>query len=206
VNATSTDAVNGSQLHETNQNIAALDKNAVKYKLSPDGTQTNTVKLEGGDPNAPVLIKNVAEAKEGTDAVNKNQLDLVDKKIIDQTNTINERVKTIETQANRYIDEKFDDAKRYTDQQFNKLSSDIGSVRKEAHQAAAIGLAAASLHYDNTPGKISVATGGGLWQGQAAMAFGAGYTSESGKVRANISGATSGGKFGVGAGVSFTLN
>ena len=66
-----------------------------------------------------------------------------------------------------------------------ELSSDIGSVRNEARQAAAIGLAAPSLRYDNTPGKISVAMGGGAWEGQGATAFGAGYTSESGKVRAN---------------------
>ena len=32
------------------------------------------------------------------------------------------------------------------------------------------------------------------------------YTSESGKVRANLSGVASGGEVGVGAGMSFTLN
>lgn len=37
-------------------------------------------------------------------------------------------------------------------------------------------------------------------------AFGAGYTSENGRVRANLSGATTGGSVGVGAGISVTLN
>ena len=97
-------------------------------------------------------------------------------------------------------------ANQYTDEKFAELSSDIGSVRSEARQAAAIGLAASSLRYDNRPGKISVAMGGGGWRGQGATAFGAGYTSETGKVRANVSGAYSGGEFGVGAGISFTLN
>ncbi len=89
---------------------------------------------------------------------------------------------------------------------FNHLSSEISSVRSEARQAAAIGLAASSLRFDSTPGKVSVAVGGGMWRDQGAFAFGAGYTSETGKVRANITGVTSGGEVGVGAGLSFTLN
>ncbi|WP_292476394.1 YadA-like family protein, partial [Mesorhizobium sp.] len=68
------------------------------------------------------------------------------------------------------------------------------------------GLAAASLRYDDRPGKVSVAAGGGYWRGEGAVAFGAGYTSEDGRARANLSGTTAGGHWGVGAGVSFTLN
>ncbi|MCX8296461.1 YadA-like family protein, partial [Phyllobacterium sp. 0TCS1.6A] len=89
---------------------------------------------------------------------------------------------------------------------FKQLNSDIASVRKEARQAAAIGLAASSLRFDGTPGKVSVAVGGGAWRDASAFAFGAGYTSETGKVRANITGVTSGGQVGVGAGLSITLN
>jgi autotransporter adhesin len=209
----STDVVTGNQLNATNEKVTGLEKSAVKLETGKDGKTTNTVKLQGGDPNAPVLIKNVADAKESTDGVNKGQLDGVEKKIAEHSYSINERVAKIETttastltSANGYTDQKFDEAKDYTDKQFNKLNSDIGAVRKEAYQAAAIGLAAASLRFDSAPGKISVATGGGLWQGQAALAFGAGYTSESGNVRANVTGAVSGEGVGVGAGVSFTLN
>ena len=40
----------------------------------------------------------------------------------------------------------------------------------------------------------------------ATLLFGAGYTSENGRVRANLSGTTTDGHWGVGAGLSFTLN
>ena len=82
----------------------------------------------------------------------------------------------------------------------------MGEVRTEARQAAAIGLAAASLRFDDRPGKVSMALGGGYWRGAGALAFGAGYTSKSGRVRANLSGTTAGGNWGVGGGLSMTLN
>jgi len=80
------------------------------------------------------------------------------------------------------------------------------ALRDEARQAAAIGLAAASLRYDDRPGKLSVAAGGGFWRDSSALAFGAGYTSEDGRIRGNVSGTAAGGHVGVGAGISFTLN
>ena len=98
------------------------------------------------------------------------------------------------------------EGKNYTDQKFNQLSSEIGDVRKEARQAAAIGLAAASLRFDDRPGKLSAAVGGGYWRSEGALALGMGYTSESGRIRSNISATTSGGHWGVGAGLSFTFN
>lgn len=211
VNATSTDAVNGAQLNAANEKMKTLDDNTVKYKLNPDGTKTNEVALQGADPNAPVLLSNLDAGKTDTDAVNVKQL----------KDTVQEQTAKITNQYNEYLDQSksytdnrtssaaantLNQSKQYTDERFAELSSDIGSVRGEARQAAAVGLAASSLRYDNTPGKISVAMGGGAWRGQGAAAFGAGYTSESGKVRANVSGAASGGEFGVGAGISFTLN
>ncbi|MBZ9654983.1 YadA-like family protein, partial [Phyllobacterium lublinensis] len=211
VSVTSTDAVNGSQLHATNTAVNTLDDVAVKY-AAVDGSKTNQVALSGADPNAPVLISNVDAGKNDTDAVNLRQLkDTVQEAVITNTNTqYNQYLDQSKSYTNNYADQKaattLADAKAYTDERFNQLSSDIGSVRSEARQAAAIGLAAASLRFDGAPGKISVAMGGGAWRGQGAVAYGAGYTSESGKVRANISGVHSGGEFGIGAGISFTLN
>ena len=97
-------------------------------------------------------------------------------------------------------------ANAYTDYMFGQLNQGISEVRTEARQAAAIGLAAASLRYDDRPGKASVAVGGGYWRSEGAVAIGAGYTSEDGRIRSNLSGTTTGGNWGVGAGISFTLN
>ncbi|MFD1226400.1 YadA-like family protein [Pseudochrobactrum kiredjianiae] len=193
---TSTDAVNGSQLHATNQALDKLDNIAVKYDTNPDGTKANSITLLGGDPNKPVVISNVAAGVKDTDAVNVSQL----KGIVDTTIT----------QNYAYIDNSVKNAvnvsKNYTDQKFSELNTSIEGVRDDANRAAAIGLAAASLRYDDNPGKWSVAAGGGLWRSQSAFAFGAGYTNEDSDIRANVSATTSGGHWGVGAGLSFTLN
>jgi len=79
-------------------------------------------------------------------------------------------------------------------------------VRDEAHKAAAVGLAAAALRYDDRPGKLSAAAGGGTWMGQTGAAMGLGYTSENGRVRLNLAATTDGSHWGGNAGVSFTFN
>lgn len=196
ISADSTDVVNGSQLHATNQAVDALDNIAVKYDQNPDGTKSNTVTLHGGNPNQPVVLSNIAAGTKDTDAVNLGQLNEI---LSGSTNLPSSYVE------NR-INTAFEGAKNYTDQKFASLSGEIDDVRNDAHRAAAIGLAAASLRYDENPGKLSVAVGGGVWRGQGAFAVGAGYTNEDGNIRANISGTSAGGHVGIGGGLSFTLN
>jgi autotransporter adhesin len=89
---------------------------------------------------------------------------------------------------------------------FQQLNGQIGAVQQDAYRAAAIGMAAASLRYDDRPGKISASAGGGVWHGQGALAFGLGYTSENGRLRTNASASTTDGDWGVSAGLSLTLN
>ncbi|WP_375672750.1 YadA-like family protein, partial [Bartonella sp. AA16SXTY] len=98
------------------------------------------------------------------------------------------------------IDDAVERANNYTNMKFEALNYSIENVRKEARQAAAIGLAVSNLRYNDTPGKLSVGFGSGLWRSQSAFAFGAGYTSESGSIRSNLSITTSGGHWGIGAG------
>ncbi|MEN3931731.1 YadA-like family protein [Microvirga sp. W0021] len=207
VSATSTDVVNGSQLYQTNQKVAEVDSSAVKYGKTSDGSKANAVVLEGGDPNAPVLVSNVATGVADTDAVNVAQLRST---TVSNTLYVDQRAQQTLQQANSYTDyraqQTLQAANGYTDYRVSQLSQDIGNVRKEARQAAAIGLAAASLRYDDRPGKWSTAIGGGAWRGEGALAMGIGYTSEDNFVRFNISATTSGGNWGVGGGISFTLN
>ncbi|WP_193660725.1 YadA-like family protein [Brucella intermedia] len=218
ISADSTDAVNGSQLNATNQaleNVEAgvgdLQEFAVQYDRKADGSKANSVTLQGGDPNAPVVLANVAAGTRTNDAVNVGQLKDGLQDNLDQSYSYTD-TKTawaVET-SNNYTDKvaqtTLQQANDYTDQRLSQLNTDIGDVRKEARQAAAIGLAAASLRYDDRPGKLSVAAGGGLWRSSGALAFGAGYTSESQRFRSNVSATTAGGHWGVGAGLSFTLN
>lgn len=199
ISADSTDAINGSQLHATNTaiedlqgGIGNINDSAVFYDLNPDGSKKNSITLQGGDLNAPVVISNVGRGVRDTDAVNVAQLN---------QSSADARSYT-DNRANYAIDT----ANDYTDQKFGQLNREMGGIRSEARAAAAIGLAAASLRYDDRPGKLSVAMGGGFWRSEGALAFGAGYTSEEGRVRANLSGTVADGDVGVGAGLSFTLN
>lgn len=203
ISATSTDAINGSQLYATNQAVEAvqgsvgnLNEFAIQYDKNPDGTKSNSLTLVGGDANAPVVIHNVGAGTADTDAVNVQQLNLGLATTLDNSKTYTNQVAATTLQQ----------ANAYTDSKLSQLNMDMGEARGEARQAAAIRLAAASLRYDDRPGKVSVAAGGGYWRGEGAVAFGAGYTSEDGRARANLSGTTAGGHWGVGAGVSFTLN
>lgn len=200
--ADSTDAINGSQLFASNQAIEALqtgvgnlNQNAVTYDTQ-GGAKTNTITLQGGDVNAPVVISNVGPGVAGTDAVNVNQL----------TKGLDTAISTSNSYTDKVAATTLQQANDYTDQKLGQLNSDISGIRDEARQAAAIGLAAASLRYDDRPGKLSVAAGGGFWRDASAFAFGAGYTSEDGRIRGNVSGTAAGGNVGVGAGLSFTLN
>nr|WP_273782782.1 YadA-like family protein [Bartonella sp. ML69XJBT] len=70
----------------------------------------------------------------------------------------------------------------------------------------AIGLAVSNLRYNDSPGKLSVALGSGIWQNQTAFAIGAGYTSEDGNTRSSVSVTSAGGRWGIGVGLSLMLN
>jgi len=85
VAAGSTDAVNGGQLYgvksDLEQQITQVSnqtgeavKNVVKYDVDGNGNRLNSVSLIGGNPNAAVVLKNVAAGTDDTDAVNVKQL------------------------------------------------------------------------------------------------------------------------------------
>ncbi|WP_246790023.1 YadA-like family protein [Bartonella taylorii] len=220
----STDAVNGGQLFKTNERVSAVENQvsnidkqvkdiatvadgAVKYDQDGEGHKVNKVTLVGVNESDPVLIDNVGDGKiesGSKEAVNGGQLH-------DYTE---QQMKIVLDDAKKYTDDKVDsainnatdEAKSYTDMKFETLSYAVEDVRKEARQAAAIGLAVANLSYDDTPGKLSVTFGSGVWRNQSAFALGAGYMSENGRMRSNLSVTSAGGHWGVGAGFRITLN
>lgn len=218
VNATSTDAINGSQLYATNQalssamgSLTTLNQNAVQYDTDGAGRKLNSITLAGGDASAPVVISNVATGVASTDAVNVAQMNAGLSQTLTSANAYTDtRTSGAVATANSYTDTKsrqtLAQANAYTDQKFAMLNSSIDSVRTQANQAAAVGLAAGSLRYDDRPGKLSAAAGAGAYGGEGAFALGLGYTTPDQRMRMNLSGGTSGGDWGFGGGVSLTLN
>ncbi|EJF75543.1 hypothetical protein ME7_01195 [Bartonella birtlesii LL-WM9] len=127
-------------------------------------------------------------------------------------------MKLILTDAKKYTDERFNDivhntvnnivheSQLYTDIKFEALRYEIKEVRKESRQAAAIGLAVSNLSYEDSPGSLSLSIGTGIWRNQSAFAVGVGYISEDGRLRSNISATSSGGHWGIGAGLRVKLH
>ncbi|MET3559656.1 autotransporter adhesin [Bartonella japonica] len=191
--------------------VDGIAEDAVRYDRDKNGKKINKVTLKGGDASEPVTIDNVADGKieEGSkQAINGGQLHDYTKEqmkiILDESkNYTDQRVNNIVIDA---IDDAVERANNYTNMKFDALSYSIENVRKEAKQAAAIGLAVSNLRYSDMPGKLSIGFGTGLWRSQSAFAFGTGYTSENGSLRSNVSVSTSGGHWGVGAGFNMILN
>ncbi len=175
---------------------------AVSYDTDDSGKKISSITLKGVDDSEPVLITNVKDGKiehGSKDAVNGGQL--YDHTAEQMKITLESAKKYTDDQVNNGVNE----AKSYTDMKFDALSYDITNVRKEARQAAAIGLAVSNLRYFDDPGSVSVSFGGGFWRGQSAFAIGAGYTSEDGKIRSNLSATSAGGQWGVGGGITLKL-
>lgn len=193
----STDAVNGGQLYN-------LSQTSVQYDVDPaTGMKTNSVTLAGGDPNTPVLVRNVAPGILNTDAANVGQVKAAQQASFNYTD---QRVSQTLQESKTYTDQQIANLNFGNDQAFSRLNQEIGQVRKEARQSGAIGLAAASLRYDDQPGKISLAAGGSAWRGEPAASFGLGYTTPDGFARFNAAATTAGGDWGIGGGLSITLN
>ena len=76
LSATSTEAVNGSQLNATNQQVAALNHNSVQYATGPGGQTLSQINLSA-DQGGPVIIHNLAPGVAATDAANVGQLNAV---------------------------------------------------------------------------------------------------------------------------------
>lgn len=211
LSAVSTDAVNGSQLFATNQNVAALDNLAVKYDTDLAGNKVNSVSLVGGDPNTPVVLKNVGRGVDDTDAVNVEQLrDGLDQTLVLANTYTDNSLANISFDNRAYADmvgvRTLRAANDYTDMRFGQLASEIADVHGEARIAAAVGLAASALRFDPTPGKVSFSMAGGYWRGSGATAFGLGYTDLDSRFRFNFSGVYAGGNLGASLGVGLTLN
>lgn len=173
--AGSTDAVNGDQLHATNQQVAnnttrieVLESSVTGSTVSPvqyanadtptvpnGGTITNDVTFIGTGGSA-VALHNVANGVSATDAVNLGQL-------------------------NTAMQSAVAEAQAYTDMRIDRLGQDLAGYRRDANAGTAGALAAAALPQASDPGRGMVSFGSGVFQGEAAFAMGLSTRLESGR-------------------------
>lgn len=190
LNATSTDAVNGSQLHATNQqvaaNTAAIDQQAVtianitnnlsgstvaavQYSnaatptVGNGGTITNHATLVGANAGAPVALHNVADAMAATDAVNLRQLQ-------------------------SGMDAAVASANGYTDARIAELGFNLRDVRKASFAGTAGAMAMAGLPQVLESDGRMVAGAVAHYRGQTAFAVGASASSNEGRAVFKFSG------------------
>jgi autotransporter adhesin len=172
VNATSTDAINGSELFATNQAVAKLSTGAagpVQYSnaatpTTPNGgTPTNNVTLVGANPNQPVVISNVAAGVNPTDAVNLSQLQSNSGQTLTQANTYTNQVAAATLNA----------ANQYTNTVANQLQSEIGGLQGQINRANSGVAMAMAMGGGFLPEnkRFAIAANYGAFSGQGAMAF-----------------------------------
>ena len=77
ISATSTDAVNGSQLNATNNQVAAVGHNSVQYATDPATGATKSQINLSADEGGPVIIHNLAPGVAASDAANFGQVQAV---------------------------------------------------------------------------------------------------------------------------------
>ena len=156
LSATSTQAVNGSQLNATNQAVAAAQGTAdVAQALAGNSVQYDSAARTAvtfGPSTGAVVLRNVAAGTAATDAVNVGQLNGA-------------------LQA----------ANAYTDSRLAALDFNLRDTERGARAGSAAALAAAGMPQAIEPGKGMVAMGFGTYRGRQAVAFGASKITNDGR-------------------------
>jgi autotransporter adhesin len=207
LSATSTDAVNGSQLYATNQQVAQNRADIITISATigagsaaplqysnpatpttaNGGVPTQDVTLVGADPSVPVRLHNVADAAAPTDAVNLRQY-----------------------QAGlgamqQSLAQAFADANDYTDMRIAAISFDLAELRKDAHAGTAAAMAMAAIPQTMNVGESMFGGAVGHYRGQTAFGFGFSTTAGD-KLVVKASGTfDTQGKGGVAAGAGFAF-
>ncbi|KAA8735232.1 hypothetical protein F4V57_00045 [Acinetobacter qingfengensis] len=149
LSATSTDAVNGSQLYATNQSISNLN----------DGLTAETAARIAGDAATLVSANAYTDTAVATETAAR---------IAGDAATL--------TSANNYTDTKSTEtlaaANAYTDTRVNNLANRLDDVEKAAYRGTAIALAAQQQVPNIKPGQIAVFGGAGHYKGETAGALG----------------------------------
>ena len=214
LSTTSTDAVNGSQLYQTNAQVASLAHSSVQYATNGAGQTLSSITLSS-DAGGPVIIHNLAPGVAPTDAATVAQVQSAGANAVQYTTVAGVRSNTIAlaggqaggvvisnvaagvlgtdaanvSQVQAVASSGAAQANAYTDQRINNLQAytdqQISQTRKQVSGGVALALAAGGLHYDDRPGKISIGGATAYYHNQMGIAFGIATTSEDGRLRLN---------------------
>jgi autotransporter adhesin len=217
VTATSSDAINGSQLWAVQDQVNKLGDRVVNIE---HGQATPVAPIAPADPGAGASDPHFASSGDkskpavasGSDSVAVGAGSLADR-----ANTVsvgsagNERqvtnvaAGTQTTDAANWgqVQDALKTANRYADDRFSTLDRKVDQMGRRANSGAAQAMAMASIPQAYAPGLNAVGVGVGNYAGQSAIAIGASTISESGRWVFRVNGsANSSGEKGVGAGAA----
>lgn len=156
--------------------------------------QTSVGEVSFGTETGARQVTGVAAGSQATDAVNVAQLQGAIEPLSTSVGTLTTGLASLSSDVSALTG------------RVDALGARLEDTRDIAIAAGALSMAAAQLRYDDRPGKLSVAMGGGAFHGKGAGAVGLGYTSADRLWRANVSGSFTDGEAAFGGGMSFTLN
>ena len=208
ISATSTDAINGSQLYATNQSLSSLYtqfnnlSNVVNNLPPPGGTTTvnNTVQTSTDNTTPAAATGNNSTAVgAGSTASGNNSVAIGAGSVASQANTVsvgsagNERtitnvaagVNTTDAanvgQVNQAIQTAQNWSKDYTDQRFNSVNQDLNRLGNRANAGIASAMAMTGLGQAYQPNQSSAGVALGGFHGESGIAVGVSTVTESGR-------------------------
>jgi autotransporter adhesin len=218
VSATSTQAVNGSQLYATNTNVTNLTNGAAgPFQVYQSGSVTAPVasglqSTAGGDgavasgPAATAIGYRASATGQNSVAIGANSNDGGQANVVSVGSPGNERritnvapgvAGTDAVNVNQLVAAE------------NTWQNNINAYVQQANAGIALALASSGLHYDSAPGTTSLAGAASYYADHAGIAFGLNHTSADGRWRYNIAttfvSPQNGANVGVVAGFSYTF-
>lgn len=170
--ANSTDAVNGSQLYQTNVQVDALNQRVQNISLNG----SSLVASQANDSPASATGANATAIGNGAQATASNSVALGDRSVASEDNTVsvgsagNERRVTNVAAGVRGTD-------AANMNQLNALQSNVNAVAREAFAGVAAAMAMPNLT-PNKPGNTLIAAGVANYKGYTAVGLGGTYRSE----------------------------
>ncbi|HEX7873857.1 MAG TPA: YadA-like family protein [Sphingobium sp.] len=211
VSATSTDAVNGSQLHATNSQLAAnttvinnirtgragfLQVNNSSGYAEPTASGADSIAIGGGatasgdrgialGAQAQVLAVNSVAIGHGSVADRANSVSVGSVGNERTLTNVADGVSAMDAVNVRQLQggmgEAVSTANAYTDRRFEQMNTDLYTLRREARAGTASAMALSSIPQPIEAGRNVIGMGFSGWQGEGAIALGLSRASDNGK-------------------------
>lgn len=178
---------------KTNTTVRQVNDTAVKIMTSVDGRIKETSRA------ASQAVDNVSKQNKKTEEQIRQMIRAVEDKINRVTVSANTAAR-FNTPSSKPA------AVSPTAEQKQAVEKVTLSGQDFAEKTAAVGVALASLRFDELPNRVSVSIGSGSFNRKTALAVGVGYTSNDSRMRVNVSLATNGSQYAVGMGFAYSFS